>query len=193
MAEYCDRRVRKTEALLLKGLTKLMKTKSIKEITVRELADEIDINRSTFYLHYKDIYDMVEKIENNLVDKIVLSLDELSKSRITQSTLMEFLNDVYSIIYSNADICAVLLSENGDIGFNKKIRKIIHHKAYDIVKNLVGKNCTENQIRVATCYFVSGITGIIEAWLQDISLGTPETIAHLSCNLIKNGISSFNV
>ena len=57
-----DRRVRKTEEQLVKGLTKLMKTKSIKNITVRELADEVDINRSTFYLHYKDIFDMADRL-----------------------------------------------------------------------------------------------------------------------------------
>lgn len=192
MAEYRDRRVRKTETQLVKGLTKLMKTKSIKDITVRELAEEVDINRSTFYLHYKDIYDMVEKIENNLVEKFLLSLDELSKSRITQSTLLEFLNDVYRTIYSNADIFTVLLSNNGDIGFHKKINEVIHQKTYDITKNIIKQSLNEEQIRIACCYFVSGIIGIIEAWLQDISLTTPETMAEFSCQLIKNGMSNFN-
>ena len=52
-----ERRYRRTEALILNGLTTLLQQKSIKEITVRELADLVDINRSTFYLHYTDIYD----------------------------------------------------------------------------------------------------------------------------------------
>ena len=42
MADSRDRRVRKTEEQLTKGLTKLMREKSIKDITVRELADEVD-------------------------------------------------------------------------------------------------------------------------------------------------------
>ena len=53
-----ERRYRRTEALILNGLTTLLQQKSIKEITVRELADLVDINRSTFYLHYTDIYDL---------------------------------------------------------------------------------------------------------------------------------------
>ena len=61
MSEHRDRRIRKTEEQLVKGLTKLMKTKSIKDITVRELADEVDINRSTFYLHYETISDLLEE------------------------------------------------------------------------------------------------------------------------------------
>ena len=70
MAEKVDRRVRKTKAQLRAGLARLMQKKSIKEITVKELVDEVDINRSTFYLHYSDIYQMLESIENELMDEI---------------------------------------------------------------------------------------------------------------------------
>ena len=48
MAEKVDRRVRKTKAQLRAGLARLMQKKSIKEITVKELVEEVDINRSTF-------------------------------------------------------------------------------------------------------------------------------------------------
>ena len=67
MAEKVDRRVRKTKAQLRAGLARLMQKKSIKEITVKELVEEVDINRSTFYLHYTDIYQMLESIEGELI------------------------------------------------------------------------------------------------------------------------------
>ena len=69
MAEKVDRRVRKTKAQLRAGLARLMQKKSIKEITVKELVDEVDINRSTFYLHYSDIPTLLREIEN-LYDKL---------------------------------------------------------------------------------------------------------------------------
>ena len=49
-----DRRVRRTKALLLQGLMQLMETKDVKDISVKELSDQADINRGTFYLHYSD-------------------------------------------------------------------------------------------------------------------------------------------
>ena len=55
MSNKVDRRVRKTRAQLRAGLARLLQKKSIKEITVKELVEEVDINRSTFYLHYTDI------------------------------------------------------------------------------------------------------------------------------------------
>ncbi len=45
-----------------------MKEKNIREITVKELVEEVDINRSTFYLHYTDIYNMMSTIEEELME-----------------------------------------------------------------------------------------------------------------------------
>ena len=59
MEKKTDRRIRKTKTQLRAGLAKLMQTKSLKEITVKELVEEVDINRSTFYLHYTDLLSMV--------------------------------------------------------------------------------------------------------------------------------------
>ena len=70
MAGKVDRRVRKTKAQLREGLARLMLQKSIKEITVKELVDEVDINRSTFYLHYTDIYQMLQQIEEDALEEI---------------------------------------------------------------------------------------------------------------------------
>ena len=50
-----ERRVRRTRAMILAGFIQLMQQKPVKDISVRELADLVDINRSTFYLHYTDI------------------------------------------------------------------------------------------------------------------------------------------
>ena len=66
-----DRRVRKTKTQLKAGLAGLLKEKGINEITVTELTEQVDINRSTFYLHYRDIYDMMEKIEINFSLQLV--------------------------------------------------------------------------------------------------------------------------
>ena len=67
MAEKMDRRVRKTKAQLREGLARLMQQKSIKEISVKELVDEVDINRSTFYRYFSDKYTLRDEIVDDIV------------------------------------------------------------------------------------------------------------------------------
>ena len=52
-----DRRVRRTRKILTQALTELLQQKQVNEITVKELTDLADMNRGTFYLYYKDIFD----------------------------------------------------------------------------------------------------------------------------------------
>ena len=69
METKTDRRIKRTRYLLVHALTSLMLKKSIKDITVKELCESVDINRGTFYLHYKDIYDMLEQTEQGLLEQ----------------------------------------------------------------------------------------------------------------------------
>ena len=66
-AESIDRRVRKTRKQLRECLIALLKEKKVQDITVRELTDMADLNRGTFYLHYKDVCDLLEKTEAELL------------------------------------------------------------------------------------------------------------------------------
>ena len=61
-----DRRVRKTKRQLRLALMQLMSEKSVKDISVRELAAIADINRGTFYIHYKDVYDLLTHLEDEV-------------------------------------------------------------------------------------------------------------------------------
>ena len=65
-----DRRVRRTKKLLSQGLIELMQHKQVKDITVRELADLVDVNRGTFYLYYRDIFDLLEQLEEELFEQL---------------------------------------------------------------------------------------------------------------------------
>ena len=83
-----DRRVRRTKKLLSQGLIELMQQKQVKDITVRELADLVDVNRGTFYLYYRDIFDMLERLEEELFEQlnavILAHKGELYFSAITE-------------------------------------------------------------------------------------------------------------
>ncbi|MEG1366357.1 MAG: TetR/AcrR family transcriptional regulator, partial [Oscillospiraceae bacterium] len=83
MDKITDRRVRKTKAALRGALVKLMEKKSIQEISVKELCEKCDINRSTFYLHYTDVYNLLQMIEKEMLLELntVLEDFELPKNK----------------------------------------------------------------------------------------------------------------
>ena len=82
-----DRRVRKTKKILRECLTQLLKEKKIQDITVRELTEMADLNRGTFYLHYKDVFDLLEQTEEELLTAFRQLLNRLN-SKNTDNELV---------------------------------------------------------------------------------------------------------
>lgn len=66
-----DRRQRKTKAAVQNAFMRLMLEKDISKITVKDVAALADINRSTFYLHYYDVYDIQTEIVRDTVDMVL--------------------------------------------------------------------------------------------------------------------------
>ena len=89
-----DRRIRKTKNALKDGLIELMLEKSINDITVRELTEKVDLNRGTFYLHYKDIFDLLEKIEEELFEEFNKIMDAHSPDKLDGRPL-PLLEDIF--------------------------------------------------------------------------------------------------
>ena len=63
-----DRRIRKTQHSLQEAFIQLVMEKELNQITIKELCARADINKSTFYLHYRDIYDLASSLKGKLLD-----------------------------------------------------------------------------------------------------------------------------
>lgn len=71
-----DLRVKKTEKAIRGAFYQLVKTKPVEKITVKELAELAEINKTTFYAHYETIYDLTAKLEQEITDSVIENLDE---------------------------------------------------------------------------------------------------------------------
>ena len=63
-----DRRTRLTKSLIRRAFTDLLAEKSLQRITVREVCQRAGVNRSTFYAHYTDLYDLLTRIEEEMLE-----------------------------------------------------------------------------------------------------------------------------
>ena len=68
--EKFDRRVVRTKQQIRRALIELLAEKGESSIAVRELAQRANINRGTFYIHYKDIHDLVSQLMEEAIEKL---------------------------------------------------------------------------------------------------------------------------
>lgn len=186
--EKIDRRVRKTKAQLRTGLAKLMQEKSIKEITVKELTDQVDIHRSTFYLHYTDIYQLLETIENDLLQQILEALESYTQDTSNKNKF-SFIIKIFGILYDNQEICRALLGENGDIAFVHRIECIIAQNSLKALKaEFPSADCDLNYV-YAFC--MTGCVGLIKDWLLQGEKDSPEHMAELTWWMVTQVMKNF--
>ena len=162
-----------------------MQHKSIKEITVKELVEEVDINRSTFYLHYTDIYNMLETIENDLQDEILKIIQEHPVSPFNEASF-PFIEDIFLILWENKDICSALLGPNGDMSFVSRIESIISEHSLKVLKATFPENM--DSLKYSYSFCLTGCIGLIKTWLDSDTGESPQHMADLTFRLIMNAL-----
>lgn len=80
--ESIDRRTIRTKRMIRSALAELIDEKGFNNISVTDLTKRADINRGTFYLHYLDKYDLLEKIENEIIQEIEEETKHLDSVKI---------------------------------------------------------------------------------------------------------------
>ena len=189
MAEKTDRRIRKTKAALRHGLAVLTQKKSIKEITVKELVEEVDINRSTFYLHYTDIYTMVSELENELLAQFRHAID-LYPPTSSEDEMCRFFEHIYNILADNREICIALVGENGDISFIRQVENFVAGRIKKIFESGMVKNIYDTKYVFDFC--ISGGMGLFKHWLSDENALEPAHMARLTTDMVVSAFKSFD-
>ena len=179
-----DRRVRRTKKLLTQALTQLLQEKQINEITVKELTDLADMNRGTFYLYYKDVFDMLEKIEDGLfeaLDEIVSLHEHDDVSHQTTPILL----DLFRFIEENQEMCRVLLSPHGDMNFLHRLNQVVREKCLQMWPNEEEKKDATFEYHYS--FVVYGCVGVFRAWLNGNCQEPAEKMAEMADGMIRRG------
>lgn len=183
-----DRRVRKTKRQLRDGLARLMEEKSIREIKVKELVEAVDINRSTFYLHYSDIDDMFAKIEEELIGEIRDALSQHPLGPHRQS--LAFLCRLFEIMEENRAICKALCGPHGDINFVLRLENMVAREALQALKPFVTQ-ATEREIDFLYAYCLNGCVGLVKLWLLYDGQETPAEMADIVVRMVSNTLREY--
>lgn len=180
-----DRRVRKTKALLLKGLTQLMEEKDVNHISVRELTDLVDLNRGTFYLHYRDIFDMVNQVEDELFQQFDELFHENASGDDSTTTTLTVLTNVFTFLANNEKTVRAFMGPHGDLTFINRLKELaktrVRHSWED-------RGMAPDKFEYFFAYTAAGCIGLMEAWLRGGFQESAEEMASLADVLLLNGI-----
>ena len=176
-----NRSVRRTKGKLKEALIQLMLEKPVKDITVREIAELADVSRGTFYLYYRDVYDMVERLQNQLLDELTEIMDRIDPR--SADAAYEAILSTLLLVREENNLFRALLGPNGSHEFINGMSAILDKPLSDSIRPLA---TGESTVRLVSGFFIKGFIGLIEEWLLDGLKETPENMAIIVSNLLTN-------
>lgn len=186
-----DHRVRVTKMMLRKAFTGLLSKKPIQSISVKELCALANVNRSTFYTHYQDIYALLEEIENDMFFAFQNALEPLLTAN--EGNPVEICMGIFECLKDNSDMCIIMLGDYSDKQFMSKLINLGREKCMETYARHF-KNASPKQIDYFYTFVSSGCIALLRQWLEEGMVRSAEEIARtaekiMSCGIgyLKNG------
>lgn len=179
-----DRRIKRTKKMLRQALAQLMSEKDFKDITVKDITECADLNRGTFYLHYCDTYDLLEKVENELIQNLETMMENYHPTEKNQSAFV-IIEQVFDYITENIEICKIMFLSNSNFNYLEKLTNIITVKGFELRKELCSDFDKEKNDYLF-CFLASGIIGLIKKWFIDDMKTPKKEMVKIIDNIISN-------
>lgn len=182
-----DHRTKVTKMLIRRAFTDLLQQKPIQNITVKELCVCAGINRGTFYTHYTDIYDLLQKMEDDMLEDFTRALEPLLSSDAQALTPVKITTGIYQCLKDNADICTVTLGDHGDKAFALRLVNLGRERCMETYSKFFG-DASPKQIEFFYAFVSAGHIGLLQKWLADGMTAAPGEIAAAAENIMLHGI-----
>lgn len=170
-----NRRVKMTKAMLNESFLKYLEEKPISRITVKEICEDADVNRSTYYVYYSDPYDQLHKIEDDLIQEQAVYIDAILKNG--EQDDRSFTNVVNKLLHYYQErkyMLQVLLGKHGAIHLEYDILAFFAERIllYGSKRRKLPQEQLQDYI-----YAASGSFGLVIYWLMTDCKEEPEKLA----------------
>lgn len=150
-----DARVRYTKKVLRESLLYFLRFKSITEISVKEVCGRAEINRATFYKHYKDCCDLLEQIENQVLEEYLSSMENIRSLNVR-----ELVGSILDMIDKNRDLCELLAAGRMGDGLVRKMMDVAHREGVAYWRTLL-VDTDEDTIEMLFLCLANGLLTLI--------------------------------
>ena len=196
MVSYINKKT-KTKRKIQESLLELMKTKKFEAITVNDITTLIDINRSTFYRHYLDKYEVLEKIEDSILSEIInfhgTFISSLPNKNIDVSfEIKDYItvdNNFFNIFEKHLGTMHILVSENGSITFQNKLNNTML-KVFERTFSLASLKLNNIEKDLLFNFQAASFISILYYWTEHPELTVQELFPFYS-KIISTGLVNF--
>lgn len=164
-AKPLDRRVRRTRRLLKDGLTELLREMPFSEISARSITDRKDLNRATFYLHYKNTYDLLQEVEADFFSRAQEMFDQ-QKSNLEASSIRPLFEAFLDYIIENRGVCEALLKNDSNSDFTDRAFTFIHDNGSPVLREQFPE-APEDKIEYLLSFTCYGLIGMVKHWFDN--------------------------
>ena len=112
LKEKTDLRIVKTKKILFNSLLNLMKIKNFEKIKISDICEESLVNRSTFYAHYDDKYELLIDLFEERKLSLLKDFEDNENKAFSKEYLMELLSILIDHIEENKEIYSAILANN---------------------------------------------------------------------------------
>lgn len=184
--ETQDRRVKRTKLLLQKTLVDLMLEKEVGKISVKELTQRADVNRSTFYLHYLDIYDMLEQMENEFVETIQGFFHDFFTPLPASMPLTLFIN-ISKWLEQDKEYYVKLLSGTASWHILQDLEVRVRDEFITLLQ-IIFMDEDSIDLRTRVNFTVSGIIGVLRMWVTEGGNASLSDLSETIDDILNNGM-----
>lgn len=184
-----DARVRYTRKIIQETFLDILKEKPVEKITVKEICDKAEINRGTFYKHYRDCYDLIEQIE----DDVLRQFEEMLVS-IKTTGIQAALHAIMEALRNNTQLFCVMADTTGCRRFIHRLMECCFRHINEWPEYSSENNQPEENRIAGFAFLAGGCSGVIEYWLHSGMQRPSEEIAGLIGKFSKNiveGLSEY--
>lgn len=178
-----DMRIRKTKRMIKEAFLNLLERNTLEQITIREITATAMCNRNTFYLHYKDKYDLMNKLCDHALDRLnraLLKANEKYKDSL-EELYVEISRVCFNAMEEDINFYRLVLGEDRYPLFADLYRQ--QFVSYILTSIHIEKeNETSKKIEIE--FSTNGLLGVHRYWLLHQDEYSKEEILSISKNMV---------
>ena len=167
-ASTTDPRVIRTRTLLRKALMELAAEKDFANLTIKDVTNQAGVNRTTFYLHYSGLHELLEDCASTLFGQMREEIFAKDPANYQEdpSILLPLVESVFDHLEEHEDFYGAMLGKHGNPLFRTLFEDFLSELIFEPIADSSSGIKPDFKFEVVIRFFIAGFTGIATWWLE---------------------------